>query len=100
MAKKIRPNRAMLHADETEELFPFDEDDSIPSCIEYYSAVEGFTVEAITHPNHLWQIADRIQSEIISNEAMLTNKQKDFLLSIVDAWMNEAEQFATDFECA
>jgi len=77
--------------------------DDITGILEYYSGVDGFTIEKTpSHPDHLWTILDRLESDIMNDDketAMeMTYKQQEFLLYFVRKWRNEIEKYCVRLE--
>jgi hypothetical protein len=77
----------------------FEQDEyDIPKCIEYYSGVNGATIETVNHPDHLWTILDRMDT-IVSDNAEITQEQKNWLRDWLGKWMNEIDEYCVRLEC-
>ena len=83
-------------AKEIKRHFDQDEDD-IPEVIGYYSGIDGFVVQEISHIDHLWTILDRIQSEIMMNDNV-KKKQEPLFMHFIDKWMKEIEPYCVRLE--
>lgn len=82
----------------------FEEDvDNIPGILDYYSGLNGFTVEKNpSHPDHLWTILDRIESDIMFeslDDAMhMDANQRNFILYFISKWKKEIEPYCVKLE--
>lgn len=82
----------------------FEQDgDNISSILEYYFGVNGFTVEKTpSHPDHLWVILDRIESDIIIGESetsmKMSEEQSSFILYFIAKWKKDIEPYCVRFE--
>jgi hypothetical protein len=69
----------------------------IPTCLEYYSAVEGATIENFRHPDHIWTILDRLHSMAL-DDPFIDEKQTEFLQHFLEKWMKEIEPYCVRLE--
>jgi hypothetical protein len=77
----------------------FEQDEyDISKCIEYYSGIDGATIEVVNHPDHLWSILDRMDT-IVGDDTEITEEQKDWLRQWLGRWMNEIEPYCVRLEC-
>jgi hypothetical protein len=60
------------------------------SCIEYYSGVEGRTIDRITCPEHVFEVLDNVHS-MIMNEKHIKERERDFMLNMLSKLMDKVE---------
>jgi hypothetical protein len=88
--KKVRTDKEIADSFEQDEY-------KIKQCIEYYVGVNGFSVEIVNHPDHLWTILDRIDSDL-AEEARITEEQQNWLRERLGKWMREIEPYCVRLE--